>query len=118
MGLELLFGHALLITEAVLLVLFGVFVRYSDQLGDGSLEADRCAALSAQDCEQQGCSFELGSCTVNDVDLGQYYANYQDVHVMVYVGFGFLMTFLYRYGFSAVGYNMLLAAVAMQVRVT
>lgn len=39
---------------------------------------------------------------------------FQDVHVMIFVGFGFLMTFLRRYGFSSVGYNLFLAAFAIQ----
>lgn len=39
---------------------------------------------------------------------------FQDVHVMVFIGFGFLMTFLRRYGYSAVGFNFLIAAVAIQ----
>ena len=33
---------------------------------------------------------------------------------MIFVGFGFLMTFLRRYGFSSVGFNMMLAAFAIQ----
>uniref|UniRef100_A0A8C6A3X3 Ammonium transporter Rh type C n=1 Tax=Marmota marmota marmota TaxID=9994 RepID=A0A8C6A3X3_MARMA len=41
-------------------------------------------------------------------------AGFQDVHTMVFVGFGFLMTFLQRYGFSAVGFNFLLAAFGIQ----
>jgi len=39
---------------------------------------------------------------------------FQDVHVMIFVGFGFLMTFLSKYGFSAVGYNFLISALAIQ----
>lgn len=42
------------------------------------------------------------------------YPMFQDVHVMVFVGFGFLMTFLRKYGFSAVGFNFLLAALMIQ----
>lgn len=42
------------------------------------------------------------------------YPFYQDVHVMVFIGFGFLMTFLYKYGFSAVGYNFLISAFVIQ----
>lgn len=33
---------------------------------------------------------------------------------MVFVGFGFLMVFLQRYGFSSVGFTFLLAALALQ----
>ncbi|KAK2113827.1 hypothetical protein P7K49_008093 [Saguinus oedipus] len=39
---------------------------------------------------------------------------FQDVHVMIYVGFGFLMTFLKKYGFSSVGINLLIAALGLQ----
>ncbi|KAG2460725.1 RHBG protein, partial [Polypterus senegalus] len=42
------------------------------------------------------------------------YAEFQDVHVMVFFGFGFLMMFLRRYGFSSTGFNLLLAALAVQ----
>ncbi|XP_026478713.1 ammonium transporter Rh type B-like [Ctenocephalides felis] len=39
---------------------------------------------------------------------------FQDVHVMIFVGFGFLMTFLKRYGYSSVGFNLLVAALVVQ----
>ncbi|NXH78415.1 RHAG protein, partial [Hydrobates tethys] len=39
---------------------------------------------------------------------------FQDVHVMIFVGIGFLMTFLKKYGFSGVGINMLIAAFGLQ----
>lgn len=39
---------------------------------------------------------------------------FQDVHVMILVGFGFLMTFLKKYGFSSVGINLLIAALGLQ----
>ncbi|XP_054512507.1 ammonium transporter Rh type B isoform X3 [Pan troglodytes] len=42
------------------------------------------------------------------------YPSFQDVHAMVFVGFGFLMVFLQRYGFSSVGFTFLLAAFALQ----
>ena len=39
---------------------------------------------------------------------------FQDVHVMMFVGFGFLMTYMKRYGLSSVGLNMLVAAFVIQ----
>ncbi|XP_010629411.1 ammonium transporter Rh type A isoform X1 [Fukomys damarensis] len=42
------------------------------------------------------------------------YPLFQDVHVMIFVGFGFLMTFLKKYGFSSVSINLLIAALGLQ----
>ncbi|KAK4287949.1 hypothetical protein Pmani_038997, partial [Petrolisthes manimaculis] len=42
------------------------------------------------------------------------YPMFQDVHVMIFIGFGFLMMFLKRYGLSAVGLNFMLAALSLQ----
>lgn len=42
------------------------------------------------------------------------YPNFQDVNVMIFIGFGFLMTFLKNYGFSSVGVNLLIAVVCIQ----
>ena len=39
---------------------------------------------------------------------------FQDVHVMIFVGIGFLMTFLRKYGYSSVGITFLLGAVCIQ----
>ena len=41
-------------------------------------------------------------------------AVFQDVHLMIFVGFGFLMAFLKRYGFSAVSVNLLLSSFVVQ----
>lgn len=41
-------------------------------------------------------------------------SGFQDVHVMIFVGFGFLMTFMKRYSFGAVGFNFLIAAFGIQ----
>ena len=37
-----------------------------------------------------------------------------DVHSMMFVGFGFLMTFLKRYGFSSISFNFLIAAYVLE----
>ncbi|XP_043590277.1 ammonium transporter Rh type A isoform X2 [Bombus pyrosoma] len=50
-----------------------------------------------------------------DTDPLRVYPMYQDVHVMIWIGFGFLMTFLRRYGQSAIGLTFLLGAIFIQV---
>jgi ammonium transporter Rh len=40
---------------------------------------------------------------------------YMDVHVMIFIGFGFLMTFLRKYGYTAVGLTFIIGALAIQV---
>ncbi|XP_048414013.1 rh blood group, D antigen [Stegostoma tigrinum] len=42
------------------------------------------------------------------------YAVFQDVNTMIFLGFGFMATFLKRYGRSGIAFNMLLAAFALQ----
>lgn len=73
------------IFQAIMIVLFSAFVRYA----------------------------KVETTSLGDQQLGRY-AFYQDVHVMVFIGFGFLMTFQMRYGFSAVGFNFALAAFCIE----
>ena len=40
---------------------------------------------------------------------------FQDVHVMIFIGFGFLMTFLKKYGLSAVSLNLMCSALAIEI---
>ena len=46
-----------------------------------------------------------------------YYPMWQDIHVMVFVGFGFLMVFLKTHSWSSIGFNFLVAAWAIQCSV-
>ena len=39
---------------------------------------------------------------------------FQDVHVMIFIGFGFLMTFLRKYGYTSIGINMLIGVIVLQ----
>ena len=39
---------------------------------------------------------------------------FQDVHVMIFVGFGFLMTFLPRFGYSAVCFTMIITVCCVE----
>ncbi|CAF1176344.1 unnamed protein product [Didymodactylos carnosus] len=43
-----------------------------------------------------------------------YYSMFQDIHVMMFIGFGFLMTFLRKYSFSSVGFNFILCAFVLE----
>ncbi|XP_059062821.1 ammonium transporter Rh type A [Achroia grisella] len=45
-----------------------------------------------------------------DVDV----KGFEGTHVMIFIGFGFLMTFLKKYSYSALGFNWLLAALVVQ----
>ena len=47
-------------------------------------------------------------------DIYAYYPWLQDVNVMILVGFGYLMTFLNHYGWSALGYTFIINAVGIQ----
>uniref|UniRef100_A0A8C2P7K7 Ammonium transporter Rh type C n=1 Tax=Capra hircus TaxID=9925 RepID=A0A8C2P7K7_CAPHI len=81
-----------------LIALFGVFVRYEMDADPHWLEEKVIKNLST-DLENE---------------FYYRYPSFQDVHVMIFVGFGFLMTFLQRYGYSSVGFNFLLAAFGIQ----
>ncbi|KAI4548869.1 hypothetical protein MG293_001199 [Ovis ammon polii] len=80
--------------EGATAILFAVFVRYNR-------ETD--AAL-----------WHWGNHSNADNEFYFRYPSFQDVHAMIFVGFGFLMVFLQRYGFSSVGFTFLLAAFALQ----
>merc|ERR1719400_2390140 len=43
-----------------------------------------------------------------------YYPIFQDVHVMIFIGFGFLMVFLKTHSWTSVGFNFLIAAWVLQ----
>ncbi|XP_037587817.1 ammonium transporter Rh type B isoform X2 [Cebus imitator] len=75
-------------------VLFAVFVRYNHET-DASV-------------------WHRGNHSNADSEFYFRYPSFQDVHAMVFVGFGFLMVFLQRYGFSSVGFTFLLASFALQ----
>ena len=52
----------------------------------------------------------------SDSDLNKsYYPMYQDVNVMMLIGFGFLMTFIKNYTWSALSYTFFLNALIVQL---
>ncbi|XP_068428769.1 rh family, C glycoprotein a [Clinocottus analis] len=85
--------------QIAMVVLFGVFIRYDE-------ESD----------VRQWIEFKISHNITSDIENDFYfrYPSFQDVHVMIFVGFGFLMTFLKRYSFGAVGFNFLIASFGLQ----
>ena len=82
--------------QAILLLLFVVCTKYGDSSLASTNKVVNGTVLSVQ----------------SEVD--HLYPFYQDVHVMIFIGFGFLMTFLKKYTFSSVGLNFLIATFAIQ----
>jgi len=46
-----------------------------------------------------------------------WYGIFQDVHVMIYVGFGFLLAFLKKHSWTSIGLNMVIAVWASQITI-
>ncbi|XP_062327191.1 rh family, C glycoprotein a [Osmerus eperlanus] len=84
--------------QIAMIILFGVFIRYDEESDAHWVEHKK--------------SHNITSNIENDFYFR--YPSFQDVHVMIFVGFGFLMTFLKRYSFGAVGFNFLVAAFGIQ----
>ncbi|XP_058956016.2 ammonium transporter Rh type B-B [Pocillopora verrucosa] len=84
--------------QTLLLVSFSVLVRYGD-------DATPSIKHSTSNFTSEGSK---------ENDVRTYYPLFQDVHVMIYIGFGFLMTFLKKYGYGSVGYNFFIAALVAQ----
>ena len=78
--------------EVTIIILIGLFVRY----GNGA----------------------EGNASPTDVDtrlsFASVYPLYQDIHVMIFIGFGFLMTFLRKSSYTGVGLTFLIGALTIQ----
>ncbi|XP_072529748.1 ammonium transporter Rh type C-like 2 [Salminus brasiliensis] len=84
--------------QCAMIILFGAFVRYNWEV-DAHWPESKAERNITSDIEN---------------DFYFRYPSFQDVHVMIFVGFGFLMTFLKRYSFGAVGFNFLVASFGIQ----
>lgn len=88
-----------IVLEVILIILFGILVEYDENTDGKKWNEKGNHSHHRQDYENE---------------FYYRYPSFQDVHVMIFVGFGFLMTFLQRYGFSSVGFNFLIAAFSLQ----
>lgn len=82
------FGLIAMVTQVIFCVLFGLMTEYESAAGENA--------------------------TVSEERVTRVYGLFQDVHVMIFIGFGFLMTFLKKYSFSSVSYNFIVAALTIQ----
>merc|ERR1712042_295746 len=89
----------LFIVQVAFIILFAVFARYDPKM-----------AMKNNFKHEDNQS----SVDVSSDQLRGNYAMFQDIHVMIFVGFGFLMTFLKKYSYGAVGYNMFISALVLQ----
>jgi ammonium transporter Rh len=95
--------------QVVMIVLFGVFVQY----GPGPAPVTSNSGVYPVVKGMAANTSRLVSAAIND-NFYQKYPFYQDIHVMIFIGFGYLMTFLRKYGYSAVGLTFLMGAFVMQ----
>jgi ammonium transporter Rh len=72
--------------QVMLIVLYGIFVRYET---DAGFSHGKDGALKL-------------------------FSYLQEIHIMIFIGFGFLMTFLKRYCYGAIGFNFFVAALVIQ----
>ncbi|CAF4808885.1 unnamed protein product, partial [Rotaria sp. Silwood2] len=93
-----MFPVALIMFQCIFIVLYGVHADYG-------LRTNENRNLTEEESHNSPPA-------VGDVEF--YYSFFQDVHVMMFIGFGFLMTFLRRYSFSSVSFNFLIAAFVVE----
>ncbi|CAD6222287.1 GSCOCG00000897001-RA-CDS [Cotesia congregata] len=99
----------LIAIEIILMVVMGLFTSYGPEA---------VPQTSRSSVKGNGVSTSTPKSNILQKDTSVHlYAMYQDVHVMIWVGFGFLMTFLKRYGYSAVGLTFLVGAILVQVAI-
>merc|ERR1719431_614910 len=90
---------AMLLLQVIFIILFGLFTRYEPKVAYRNQYPNEHGVGSKQHAHKL---------------ISNFYPVFQDVHVMIFIGFGFLMTFLKRYGLSAVSLNMLCSALAIE----
>jgi ammonium transporter Rh len=82
------------ILQVIIIACYGAFTTYGVEVSAGSSYANR-----------------------ESDSVNSYYPQFQDVHVMIFVGFGFLMTFLKAHSWTSVGFTMLAATWTIQITI-
>jgi len=90
--------------EVMMMILIGLFCVYGEGAEGGEHTdpaEDNVAAFRDPASEHQ-------------LTFTRTYSLFQDVHVMIFMGFGFLMVFLRKHGYTSVGLTFLLGAFVIQ----
>ncbi|XP_076237995.1 rhesus blood group-associated glycoprotein Rh50 isoform X2 [Calliopsis andreniformis] len=93
----------LFFVQVVLIVLMGALMTYGPEANVNLLK-NRTGSHGKEHVKEHVKELEDDSLRI-----------YPNVHVMIWIGFGFLMTFLRRYGQSAIGLTFLVGAILVQV---
>ena len=87
-----------LFSEVIIIILYLTCTEYGEGVHPGAASTQASALASEQ-------------------KVSKYYPIFQDVHVMIFIGFGFLMVFLKTHSWTSVGYNFLIAAFVLQISI-
>ena len=85
-----------LVVEIIVVILFITCTQYGEGTHPRNMTSDELAA-------------EAGAAVT------KYYPVFMDVHVMIFIGFGFLMVFLKSHSWTSVGLNFIVSAYALQI---
>ena len=91
-----IFFPALLVgLQAIFIVLLGLHADYGREPVAGHHEKVLTSTITYPNGTHQNFYTEPSA----HRGIADFYSMFQDIHVMIFVGFGFLMTFLKRYGY-------------------
>ena len=110
------FGRAeitILVCEAICILFYGLFTEYRDSSLDTVVGTSRPDTPAYVNGTQQLTPLEQHIQTF----MNDKYPLFQDVHVMIFIGFGFLMVFLKNNSWTSIGFNYLIAAWAIQITI-
>lgn len=85
---------AFIVCEAICILFYGLFTEF-DEYTNQKIDPSMAEAAKEKAWTRYPC--------------------FQDVHIMIFVGFGFLMIFLKNNSWSSIGFNYLIACWAIQI---
>jgi ammonium transporter Rh len=97
--------------EVMMMILIGLFCQYGENAigGEHDDHLKNSTGTAYTTVEEFRDPLSVAQANFNRV-----YACYQDVHVMIFIGFAFLMVFLRKHGYTSVGLTFLIGAFVIQ----